>query len=84
MLRDAAGRADNPQEGDWVGTAKVAKMLAVTQGTIRGWVNREGPKENPFPKPEHIDSGRNFWHKATISRWRARQQRINRERRKGR
>lgn len=84
LLLDAAGRADGPHSGDWISTARVAKMLDVTQSTIRGWVTRNGPKDNPFPQPDRSDSGRNFWDRATISKWRARQRRIDRRRREGR
>lgn len=84
LLLDAVEHADNQTSGDWIGTARVAKMLDVTQGTIRGWVNRNGPKDNPFPQPDHTDSGRNFWHKRTIQKWRARQRRLERSRRPGR
>jgi hypothetical protein len=84
LLMDAAQRAESPQSGDLLGTARVAKMLAVTQSTIRGWVTRDGPKGNPFPQPDRSDSGRNFWHKKTITNWRAKQRRIDQQRRQGR
>jgi hypothetical protein len=84
LLIDAAERADSPHSGDLLGTARVAKMLAVTQSTIRGWVTRDGPKANPFPQPDRSDSGRNFWHKRTITSWRARQRRIDQQRRRDR
>lgn len=83
LLLDAVEHADSQASGDWIGTARVAKMLDVTQGTIRGWVARHGPKENPFPQPDHTDAGCNFWHKQTIRKWRARQQRLDRSRRRG-
>jgi hypothetical protein len=88
LLLDAAESAaspDLPDPGrDWIGTARAAKMLDVAQSTIRGWVTRQGPKDNPFPQPERTDSGRNFWHKRTIRKWRARQRRLDQERREGR
>lgn len=84
LLLDAAGSAVSLDGGNWIGTAKVAKMLDVTQSTIRGWVTRNAPKENPFPQPDRSDSGRNFWDKGTIRKWRARQRRIDRRRREGR
>lgn len=84
LLLDAVGHADSQTSGDWIGTARVAKMLDVTQGTIRGWVTRNGPKDNPFPQPDHTDSGRNFWHKRTVSKWRARRRQLDRSRRRGR
>lgn len=84
LLHDSAGRADSQNSGDWIGTTRVARMLDVAPGTIRGWVARNGPKGNPFPQPDRSDPGRSRWPKGTVSKWRARQRRLDRQRRQRR
>jgi predicted DNA-binding transcriptional regulator AlpA len=84
LLIDAAERAERKNGGDLISTSRAADMLGVDQATIRGWINRRGPKGNPFPDPDLTDSRRNFWRKASIRRWQTRQRSLDEERREGR
>jgi predicted DNA-binding transcriptional regulator AlpA len=84
LLADAAERADRKRSGDLISTSRAASMLGVTQATIRGWINRQGPQENPFPTPDLTESRRNFWRKGAIRKWQARQRSLDQERRRNR
>jgi predicted DNA-binding transcriptional regulator AlpA len=56
----------------YLDTAAVARRIHVSQSTIRSWLTRHGPKQNPFPRPEQL-LGRNRWPKAAIDAWNAKQ-----------
>jgi hypothetical protein len=56
-----------------IDTGDVAEWLHVRPGTIRGWLSRQTPKDNPFPRPDRRYHGRIYWKKATIEAWLARQ-----------
>lgn len=57
----------------WLGTAEIAEELGVKQSTIRGWVSRGLPRENPFPHPDRKNFNRSRWRKSVIDAWHARQ-----------
>jgi predicted DNA-binding transcriptional regulator AlpA len=57
----------------YLDTAAVAQYIHVSQSTVRTWLARNLPKQNPFPRPEQI-LGRNRWPQATIDAWQARQE----------
>jgi hypothetical protein len=85
LILDAAapeGRGPRGPIGEWMGTADAASRLGVAASTIRGWVNRNLPKANPFPQADLLYRGRSYWQKKTIDKWRVRQRRLeNQERR---
>lgn len=56
-----------------IDTGDAAEWLHVRPGTIRGWLSRQTPKANPFPRPDRRYHGRIYWRKATIEAWLARQ-----------
>jgi predicted DNA-binding transcriptional regulator AlpA len=66
-----------------LGTAAVARQLHVSQATIRSWLARNLPRQNPFPQPEKL-SGRNQWPQAAIDTWRVRQTQIEKQQHRGR
>jgi hypothetical protein len=50
-------------------TSDVAHELHISQGTIRSWLSRGGPKGNPFPRPDTRYHGRSYWKRGTIESW---------------
>lgn len=87
LLQDAAepeGHSPRGPIGSWIGTADAAKILDVVPSTIRGWLNRNGPKTNPFPPADLVYGGRSYWQRRTIDKWRARQRRIEKQRNQSR
>ena len=68
LIRGAAERHKAGQDKS-VGTAEVAAILNVTTSTIRAWLARGGPKENPFPQPRKV-LGRSRWRRSEIDAWR--------------
>jgi predicted DNA-binding transcriptional regulator AlpA len=69
LIRAATDRHTTAQD-KWIGTTDVARELNVTPSTIRSWLARGLPKENPFPRPRKI-LGRNRWRMSEIDAWRA-------------
>jgi predicted DNA-binding transcriptional regulator AlpA len=84
VLIDAAERVERKKSGDLISTPRAARMLGVDQATIRGWIKRKGPKDNPFPDPDLTESRRNFWRKGAIKRWQERQRSLDEDRRQDR
>lgn len=70
--------------GTWMGTEDVATRIGVVPSTIRGWVTRHGPKGHPFPAPDERYRGRNYWKKATVDGWKAREDDLNEQHRRER
>jgi predicted DNA-binding transcriptional regulator AlpA len=64
--------------GVCLGTAAVARRVHVSQGTIRSWLARNLPKQNPFPQPEKL-LGRNQWPQSVIDAWQVRQAQIEKQ-----
>jgi hypothetical protein len=82
LVMDAAepeGQGPRGPIGAWIGTADVARRIHREASTLRGWLARNGPKSNPFPRPDLVYHGRSYWQKMTIDRWWARQRRIDRQ-----
>ena len=69
LIRAATDR-HNAAQDKWIGTADVARELSVTTSTIRSWLARGLPRENPFPPPRKV-LGRSRWRKSEIDTWRA-------------
>jgi predicted DNA-binding transcriptional regulator AlpA len=69
LIRAATDR-HNAAQDKWVGTVDVARELNVTTSTIRSWLARGLPRENPFPRPRKI-LGRSRWRMSEIDTWRA-------------
>jgi predicted DNA-binding transcriptional regulator AlpA len=69
LIRAATDRY-NAAKDKWIGTSDVARELNVTPSTIRSWLARGLPKENPFPQPRKI-LGRSRWRISEIDAWRA-------------
>jgi len=69
LIRAATDR-HNAAQDKWIGTADVARELNVTTSTVRSWLARGLPRENPFPQPRKI-LGRSRWRKSDIDVWRA-------------
>jgi hypothetical protein len=87
LILDAAapeGRGPRGPIGEWMGTADAAELVGVAPSTIRGWVTRDLPKTNPFPEADLLYRGRSYWQKKTIDQWRARQRRLEHQRRRSR
>lgn len=72
-------RAETGSRGDVTGThfgtAAVARHIHVSPSTIRAWLARNGPSQNPFPRPEKL-LGRSRWRQAAIDAWQLRQEQI--------
>jgi predicted DNA-binding transcriptional regulator AlpA len=83
LIHAGTGPPDNVM-GTYLGTAAVARHIHVSQSTIRAWLARKLPKENPFPDPEPL-LGRNRWQQSVIDAWRARQRQLQfeKQRRRG-
>jgi hypothetical protein len=81
---DPPGRRPRGPIGTWIGTADAARLANVTASTIRSWITRDGPSSNPFPHPDQRYAGRSYWQKKTVDRWRARQKRLDDQRKKSR
>jgi predicted DNA-binding transcriptional regulator AlpA len=75
LIRSAADRRVGGQDR-WIGTAEAARQLCVTQSTIRTWLARGLPRENPFPQPRQT-LRRSRWQQTAIDEWRARQKEID-------
>jgi predicted DNA-binding transcriptional regulator AlpA len=69
LIRAATDR-HNASQDKWIGTTEVARELNVTPSTIRSWLARGLPKENPFPQPRKI-LGRSRWRMSNIDAWRS-------------
>jgi predicted DNA-binding transcriptional regulator AlpA len=69
LIRAATERHNAAQDKS-IGTADVARELNVTTSTIRSWLARGLPKENPFPRPRKV-LGRSRWRMSEIDTWRA-------------
>jgi predicted DNA-binding transcriptional regulator AlpA len=69
LIRAATDRHNAAQDKS-MGTADVARELNVTTSTIRSWLARGLPRENPFPRPRKI-LGRSRWRMSEIDTWRA-------------
>lgn len=65
----------------WMTTGEVAEELNVTDSTIRGWLARGGPKDNPFPPPVSYNTRPYYWHPATIRAWQKHRRQIEQQRR---
>jgi len=61
--------------GAYLDTAAVARNIHVSPSTIRSWLARNGPGQNPFPRPEKL-LGRSRWRQAAIDAWQLRQDQI--------
>jgi predicted DNA-binding transcriptional regulator AlpA len=69
LIRAATDRHNAAQDKP-MGTADVARELNVTASTIRSWLARGLPRENPFPRPRKV-LGRSRWRMSEIDTWRA-------------
>jgi predicted DNA-binding transcriptional regulator AlpA len=64
--------ATQPKPGRRLSTNEVAARIGCKPATIRGWLKRDLPRDNPFPKPRKR-LGRSEWDEAEIEAWAARQ-----------
>lgn len=50
--------------------ADVARYIGIRPSTLRSYIARRKPKNNPFPQPDGQFSKRNrWWYRSTIDRW---------------
>jgi predicted DNA-binding transcriptional regulator AlpA len=58
--------------GKKINTNEVAALIQYSPVTIRGWLKKNDPQENPFPRPmKH--RGRHEWYQSEIEAWLDRQ-----------
>lgn len=70
--QSAGNRARSGASGGLLGTEAVARLIGYAPSTIRAWLARSLPRDNPFPQPErHL--ARNHWQLTQIKAWQARQ-----------
>ena len=55
------------------------ERIGYSAATIRSWLARGLPRDNPFPEP-HKHLGRNVWDENAIHRWQAREKLLEAER----
>jgi predicted DNA-binding transcriptional regulator AlpA len=70
--REATAQTVARSSAGLLGTVAVARLTGYAPSTIRAWLARSLPRDNPFPRPEK-DLSRNHWQLSAISAWEERQ-----------
>ncbi|MGW9351715.1 hypothetical protein [Nocardiopsis flavescens] len=62
------GLPELPGKDCWVDMAGVVALTECKAKTITGWLNRGGPRQNPFPFPDKF-LYRLYWKKSDVTEW---------------